>query len=132
MITVRFRYLDTQYVDVDVHPDYVRVTIKGKALQLTLPCEVSTENSTAKRNTVNGKLVITMPRLSPLPTIKKRSSKLSDEKKSTREENLTKEQQRSFATMRRQYLEIGPPAEDLDFSRIVDRNGRSQAVTSVA
>ncbi|XP_076246128.1 touch insensitive larva B [Calliopsis andreniformis] len=115
-----YRYLDTQYVDINVQPDYIRVTIKGKVLQLTLPCEVSIENSTAKRNTINGRLVITMPRLSPLPIIKKRSSKPSTETKITQKKDLTEDQHRCSATMRRQYLEIGPPVKDLDFSRIVD------------
>ncbi|XP_054006865.1 dynein axonemal assembly factor 11-like [Hylaeus anthracinus] len=111
------RYLDTQYVDVDVQPEYVRVTIKGKILQLTLPCEVSVDNSTARRNTTNGKLVITMPRLKPLPVIKARVTNSN--------ENLSKmkrsrEMEQKLGTTMRQYLEIGP-ATDLDFSRIVGR-----------
>lgn len=105
---------------MDVQPKYVRITIKGKVLQLVLPCEVSIEDSVAKRNTTNGKLVVTMPRLNPLPAIGKKvaSSKVAGNKK---ERDCTAERRLS-ANIRRQYLEIGPAAEDLDFSRIVDRS----------
>lgn len=111
-----FRYLDTEYVDVDVQPEYVRVTIKEKVLQLTLPCEVSVDNSTAKRNTTNGKLVVTMPRLKPIPIIRTRDTS----KKPSGEEKRVRKLERSSTTMR-EYLEIGPATDDLDFSKIVNR-----------
>ncbi|XP_076630081.1 touch insensitive larva B [Colletes latitarsis] len=118
-----YKYLDTQYVDVDVQPEYVRVTIKGKVLQLTLPCEVSVDGSTAERNTINGKLVVTMPRLNPLPTIGTRGTS-SGEKVSKEKKRDRSTEQRSSMTMR-QYLEIGPVTDDLDFSRIVGRRDSS-------
>lgn len=110
------RYLDTCYVDVDVQPYYARVTIKGKVLQLTLPGEVSVTDSTARRNTTNGTLVVTMPRLNPLPTIAPRDNRQLAERK--RDCPTT---ERRSATNVREYLEIGPAADDLDFSRIVRR-----------
>ncbi|XP_076669054.1 touch insensitive larva B [Andrena cerasifolii] len=115
-----YKYLDTQYVDVDVQPEYVRITIKGKVLQLVLPCEVSIEDSVAKRNTTNGKLVVTMPRLNPLPAIRKKAAR-SQVMHNKKERDCTAERKLS-ANIRRQYLEIGPATEDLDFSRIVDRS----------
>ncbi|KAF3420119.1 hypothetical protein E2986_08331 [Frieseomelitta varia] len=114
-----FKYLDTCYVDVDVNPDYVRVTIKGKILQLTLPCEVSVNESTARRNTTNGKLVVTMPRLNPLRTILPNYRETV--KKGTIDRRKTTIERRSTTSVR-EYLEIGPVANDLDFSRIVARS----------
>ncbi|XP_012348043.1 protein tilB homolog isoform X1 [Apis florea] len=109
-----YRYLDTCYVDVDVHPDYVRVTIKGKILQLTLPCEVSVNGSTARRNTTNGKLIVMMPRLNELSTI------FSNNKKVTKQnpDRYTTIERRSAMSVR-EYLEIGPE-NDLDFLKIVN------------
>lgn len=114
-----FKYLDTCYVDVDVNPDYVRVTIKGKILQLTLPCEVSVNESTARRNTTNGKLVVTMPRLNPLRTIL--PNYRDTVKKETIDRRKTTIERRSMTSVR-EYLEIGPVANDLDFLRIVARS----------
>ena len=34
------RYLDTSLIKADVQPTYVRLLIKGRLLQLVLPCEV--------------------------------------------------------------------------------------------
>ncbi|OAD52288.1 Protein TILB like protein [Eufriesea mexicana] len=112
-----YKYLDTSYVDVDVHPDYVRVTIKGKVLQLTLPSEVSVNDSTAKRNTTTGSLLVTMPRLKRLPAIFPRNTE-SAKGKSDKTRTVI---ERRSATSVREYLEIGPVASDLDFSKIYTR-----------
>lgn len=53
--------MDTSLLDVDVQPTFVRVTIKGQLLQLTLPTEVSTDRAVAQRSLASGDLVITMP-----------------------------------------------------------------------
>ncbi|XP_043578629.1 dynein axonemal assembly factor 11 isoform X2 [Bombus pyrosoma] len=111
-----YKYLDTCHVDVDVHPEYVSVTIKGKVLQLTLPCEVSVKDSTARRNTTNGRLVVTMPRLNPLPTILPLYKQAIKEEPDRRRTAIV---ERRSTTSVREYLEIGPSrASDLDFSRI--------------
>ncbi|XP_015116025.1 protein tilB homolog [Diachasma alloeum] len=111
-----YRHLDTSLLNVDVQPNYVRVTIKGKVLQLTLPCEILTDKSTAKRNTVTGNLVINMPRMSPLTTITKR---LNNSTNKFGEGNRSPKVIKSGSTItKRELLEIGPPATDLDFSKI--------------
>lgn len=106
--------MDTCYVDVDVHPDYVRVTIKGKILQLTLPCEISVNGSTARRNTTNGKLIVMMPRLNGLSTIFSNNKKII-------KQNLNRCTiiERRSAMSVREYLEIGPE-NNLDFLKIVN------------
>lgn len=107
------RHLDSSYIDLDVQPVYVRVTIKGKALQLTLPCEIRSEKCSAKRNLTTGSLTITMPRLNPLPV---RKPKVVD--KESIEPSIAS--YRPGTQTRREFLEIGPPKSDMDFSRIVE------------
>ena len=53
--------MDTSLLDVDVQPNFVRVTIKGQLLQLTLPTEVQSGRSIAQRSNASGDLVVTMP-----------------------------------------------------------------------
>ena len=60
------KYVDTSLIDADVRPRHVRVTIKGKVLQLMLPAEVSTDNAVCQRSKTTGSLVLTMPRVAPL------------------------------------------------------------------
>lgn len=57
------KYLDTSQMDVDLNPTYVRISIKGKILQLTFPCEIIVVDSLAKRSQTTGSLQLTMPKL---------------------------------------------------------------------
>lgn len=111
--------MDTSYVDIDVQPNYVRATIKGKILQLSLPCEVSTDSSVAKRNVATGNLVVTMPRLSPLPSLVK---PLSYATKSCNKPRSRKIVRSAPVVSRREFLEIGPRNEEMDFSKIYKEN----------
>jgi hypothetical protein len=43
------RFLDSSLIDVDVHPYYISIVIKGKVLRLQLPLEVLAESSKAQR-----------------------------------------------------------------------------------
>lgn len=56
-------HLDASLLDVDVQPNYVRVTMKGKILQLSLLQEVSPDASSAKRSQTTGHLLVTMPKV---------------------------------------------------------------------
>ncbi|KAG8038239.1 hypothetical protein G9C98_006566 [Cotesia typhae] len=112
-------HLDTSYVDIDVQPNYVRATIKGKILQLSLPCEVSTDSSVAKRNVATGNLVVTMPRLAPLPSLVK---PLSYATKSCNKPRSRKIVRSAPVVSRREFLEIGPRNEEMDFSKIYKEN----------
>lgn len=58
-----FKHMDSSLISVDIQPNYVRVTLKGKALQLALSEEVMPDASTAKRSQTTGYLVITMPKV---------------------------------------------------------------------
>ena len=57
------KFLSSSLIDVDVHPTYVSVVVKGKVLRLVLPAEVKSEESTAQRSSTTGQLVITMPKV---------------------------------------------------------------------
>ena len=55
--------MDLSQFEVDVEPNYVRITVKGKVFQLRLDCEVRCGAATAERAEATGKLTVTMPRV---------------------------------------------------------------------
>ncbi|XP_012528490.2 protein tilB homolog [Monomorium pharaonis] len=117
-----YRHLDTSYVDVDVNPTYVRVTVKGKILQLTLPCEVSVERSNVQRNMTTGSLVITMARLTPCTMIARKDESTRKQKTNKREAKVITVRQP--VTSRRALLEIGPPTDIRDFLKITEDSAK--------
>ncbi|CAM9641582.1 unnamed protein product [Lampetra fluviatilis] len=58
-----YKYLDTSLIDVDVQPNYARVTVKGKVFQLVLPEEVQPDRSLAQRSQTTGHMLLTMPKV---------------------------------------------------------------------
>ncbi|XP_053507266.1 dynein axonemal assembly factor 11-like isoform X3 [Ictalurus furcatus] len=75
-----YRHLDTSLLDVDVQTTYVRVTVKGKFLQvfqLVLPAEVKPDSSTAQRSQTTGHLLITMLKVHGEVKVKKATHKLT-------------------------------------------------------
>ncbi|KAI9348784.1 hypothetical protein DFJ73DRAFT_429317 [Zopfochytrium polystomum] len=54
------RFLDTSLIDVNVHPTWVRVTIKGQILQLCLDSEVAVDKVNCERCQSTGLLAVTM------------------------------------------------------------------------
>ncbi|KYN33342.1 Leucine-rich repeat-containing protein 6 [Trachymyrmex septentrionalis] len=117
-----YRHLDTSYIDVDINPTYVRVTIKGKILQLTLPCEVSVDKSNVQRNTTTGNLVIAMARLTPCTTIVRKDE--STIKKKSSESKTKVITVRPPVTSRRALLEIGPPTVVHNFLKITEDSAK--------
>ncbi|NXX77742.1 TILB protein, partial [Urocolius indicus] len=69
-----FRHLDTSLLDVDIHPTYIRVQVKGKPFQLVLPEEVKPDSSSAKRSQTTGHLVVSMPKAKEIILAKKNVS----------------------------------------------------------
>ena len=57
------KFLDTSLIKVDVQPTFIRLLIKGKLLQLLLPCEVKSDAAVAQRSNATGKLQLIMPKL---------------------------------------------------------------------
>ncbi|XP_039443248.1 protein tilB [Culex pipiens pallens] len=60
-----YKFLDTSCIEVDAQPNYIRATIKGKVFQLALKDEIKTDESTCKRSTTTGQMLIVMPKLNP-------------------------------------------------------------------
>ncbi|KAK3862371.1 hypothetical protein Pcinc_031759 [Petrolisthes cinctipes] len=70
-----YKYLDPSLVSCSVEPWYVRVTVRGKILQLVLLEEVRPGQATACRSQITGHLVVTMPKLAPPPRWLQQDSK---------------------------------------------------------
>ncbi|CAN0372949.1 unnamed protein product, partial [Phaeothamnion confervicola] len=56
------RHLDSSLIDLDVHPTYVSVVVKGKVLRLALPCEVRAGEAKAQRSKTTGHLLVVLPK----------------------------------------------------------------------
>ena len=76
-----YKFLDTSLIDVDVQPNYVRVTIKGKVFQMGLNEEVKTEESSSQRSQISGRLVIKMPKLNYNEEVFKQKAKIEKDDK---------------------------------------------------
>ncbi|XP_071964972.1 dynein axonemal assembly factor 11-like [Antedon mediterranea] len=94
-----YKYLDTSLLDADVQPHYVKVTVKGKVLQVVLSEEVKPDSSTAKRSQTTGHLVIEMPKLYPRKPLK---LSLNEDKN---KENIEKKKRNEI-----EHLEVDPTA----------------------
>ncbi|CAH8625023.1 unnamed protein product [Heterobilharzia americana] len=81
-----YKYMDTALIECDIRTNYVRVTLKGKILQIALPEEVRPDSSSVKRSLITGHLLITMPKAS----CEVGKPKYSENKCKVNENNLTK------------------------------------------
>ena len=57
------RFLDTSLIDVDVHPTWFQVIIKGKNLLLHFPAEVAPSETKVQRIQATGHLLLTCPKV---------------------------------------------------------------------
>ncbi|KAH9638685.1 hypothetical protein HF086_013957 [Spodoptera exigua] len=113
-----YRHMDTNLVDVDVQPNYVRVMIKNKIFQLHLPAEVDTTNSTAHRSQITGHLLVTMPKCNVV--VKKPANPKNEDSNKTQlySEHKAKDCNNHNGQTKREYLEIGPADNVLDFTKM--------------
>lgn len=75
-----FRFLDTTLIDVDLHPKYITIKIKGKILQLTFDEEIQVDKSTCQRSQTTGHLVVKMPKINAVIKPKTIDSKKEEKK----------------------------------------------------
>ena len=54
--------MDTSAINVDLQPQYVRLDIKDRITQLSIPEDILTEKSKVQRSTTTGVLQLTMPK----------------------------------------------------------------------
>jgi len=59
------KHLDTSQIEVDVHPLWFQVLMKGKSLLLHLDYEVCAEEAIVRRLVTNGYIEVIMPKLHP-------------------------------------------------------------------
>ncbi|XP_072394865.1 dynein axonemal assembly factor 11 [Diabrotica undecimpunctata] len=110
-----YKFLDSNLINVDLQPIYVKITVKEKIFQIVFPEEILVEKSTAQRSQTTGHLVLKLPKANykePLHTEKKALQKLQSAKKETKNE----------------YLEVKDEVGDLDFSKIVENNNKIKAI----
>jgi protein TilB len=110
--------MDSSLISLDIQPNYVRVTLKGKSLQLALNDEVKPDSSTALRSQTTGYLVIKMPKLNAEPVKSK-----PNEASLTTPANKTRSQNEKPAKSSN-YLEVDSKlsANKIDLSQIVQNN----------
>ena len=58
------RFMDTSLINVDLHPNYIRMEIKGKVTQLKFEEEILVDKSKLQRSTTTGAMLLTMPKAS--------------------------------------------------------------------
>ena len=54
--------METAQIECDLHPDYVRINVKGKVTQLAHPEFIQVEKSQVQRSQTTGVLQLTMPK----------------------------------------------------------------------
>ena len=58
------RFMDTSLINVDLHPNYIRMEIKGKVTQLKFEEEILVDKTKLQRSTTTGAMLLTMPKAS--------------------------------------------------------------------
>ena len=83
--------MDTNLIEVDLQPIYVRITVKGKVFQIVFSEEILVDKSTARRSQTTGHLVLDMPRANCKPLKRKENTvllKTNDKKYELKVPNL--------------------------------------------
>ena len=111
--------MDPSQYEIDVEPNYVRITVKGKVFQLRLDAEVRCGAARAERSPATGKLTVTMPRVRKLSFPKKCDG--GDQKT-----DLEKKTRKSPPKIERLEVRQSDWNDGLDFSRICRKRGEGE------
>ncbi|KAF7283499.1 hypothetical protein GWI33_000395 [Rhynchophorus ferrugineus] len=114
-----YKFLDTNLIDIDLQPIYVKLTIKGKIFQIVFPEEIHVEKSTALRSQTTGHLVLKLPKLNVNNQIGRDNKILAPAK--TKE----KSDKQGDEKTRHEYLEVTGPNTNMDFSKIVENSKKT-------
>ncbi|VEN61993.1 unnamed protein product [Callosobruchus maculatus] len=109
-----YKFLDANLIDVDLQPIYVKITIKGKIFQIVFPEEIHVEKSTCQRSQSSGHLILKMPKVNYKQRL--HAAKITKEK--------TDKEEKPKAKNNHQYLEVQEKHDDMDYSKIVERNNK--------
>ncbi|KAG5895523.1 hypothetical protein JTB14_010668 [Gonioctena quinquepunctata] len=104
-----YKFMDSNLIQVDLQPIYVKITIKGKIFQIVFPEEIFTDKSIAQRSQTTGHLVLKLPKVNYKPPLF--PEYVSSEKVKNKDERKT------------EYLEI-TGKDDMDFSKIIENNNK--------
>ncbi|XP_045490813.1 protein tilB [Colias croceus] len=115
-----YKHLDTSLLDIDIQPNYVRVTIRDKIFQLYIPEEVDISKSTAQRSQITGHLVVTMPKVNVIVSKQKLSKSKPIEDSQLIHEHKLKDCVMQTEQTKREFLEIGPADNVLDFTKMIE------------
>ncbi|KAI9208418.1 uncharacterized protein BJ171DRAFT_419333, partial [Polychytrium aggregatum] len=63
------KFLDSSLIGIDVHPTHIKLTIKGKILQLVFDEEVQPSKVSCERSIASGELVVTMLKVASVDDI---------------------------------------------------------------
>lgn len=105
------KFLSTNLLDVDLHPEHVTIKIKDKYLQLEHPEMVLVEKSAVQRSQTTGALVIKMPKAcldekeAQNRRVKKKKEELEIQRK-LREMTLQEEEERQKLIKEKRQKEI--------------------------
>nr|CAI5823988.1 unnamed protein product [Callosobruchus analis] len=109
-----YKFLDANLIDVDLQPIYVKITIKGKIFQIVFPEEIHVEKSSCQRSQSSGHLILKMPKVNYKQRL--RSAEITKENTEIKEKPKAKNNH--------QYLEVEEKNDDMDYSKIVERNNK--------
>lgn len=114
-----YKYMDSNLIDVDLQPIYVKVNIKNKIFQFVFPEEIVVDKSIAQRSQITGHLVLKLPKANYKEPLGKK-----DIKNDKIEKNPEKERKE------REYLEVEEKKDDMDFSKIVENSNKVKDMCS--
>ncbi|KAJ3663026.1 hypothetical protein Zmor_007337 [Zophobas morio] len=100
-----YKHLDTNLIEVDLQPIYVRITVKGKVFQIVFSEEILVDKSTARRSQTTGHLVLDMPRANCKPLKRKENTVL-----------LKTNDKKNFLDVQQN--------DEMDFSKIVEKSDK--------
>jgi protein TilB len=86
--------MDTSLVNVDLHPLYVRLDIKGKITQLKFDEEILVDKSKVQRSQTTGALLLTMPKAS-ISEVEARNMRVMKAKEDKEQEDKIKALERA-------------------------------------
>ncbi len=118
------KFLDTSFIELDIHPKWIAITIKGKLLQLAMDVEVCPEKSISERSKTSGQLCITMIKAKMdsegLDIVKIRSIERAEAQMAVKEESEKIKASKTAHLLRdRRYEKIFTPQECVDYKNIV-------------
>jgi protein TilB len=125
------KFIDTSLLDVDVHPTWIRVTIKGKYLQLLLPEEVKVDGVVCERSKLTGHLAVTMLKAkdasSSIDIIEvRKEERRAKEQREKDEKEATEKAKKEAANRNRRYERLFDPKEAVNIHNIFEESKKTK------